>query len=257
MSRTQRATAVTIAALTPVLMPGAPARAAAREAQVRLLSCHQARLPAERQLLVEASMRALTASERLEVRFDLERRARPGSPAARVPGPGLHVYNRAAPGVGAYRFRKRIANLFQPGYYRVVASFRWLDTAGAVVGRAVRIAPVCHQAELRPDLALSSLAVGPASEPGRAAYAVVVRNLGGSRAPASAVRLVLAGQPRIDAPLPALASGRSRTVVLSGPACAAGAAVTVIVDPDRQVPEAFETNNVAGRPCPVTGPAES
>ncbi|MFL5821162.1 MAG: hypothetical protein ACJ76S_10835 [Solirubrobacteraceae bacterium] len=116
-----------------------------RDASARLIACHRARIPADRYLTVEGSMHALGPGEHLEIRFDLSRRRGPGTPFARVPGPGLGSYRHATAGAGGYRFRKTIQNLPGPAEYRVSVTFGWLAVDGSQMAHAVRSAPVCRQ----------------------------------------------------------------------------------------------------------------
>lgn len=247
MRSPRRLLCLTTAALAAAVLPAGAAHA--RTATVRLLACQQARQPAARHLVVEASMRATAAGERLEVRFDLYRRSAPGGPVVRVPGPGLGSYNRAAPGVSTFRFRKRIANLSAAGDYRVVAMFRWLGPGGRVLERAVRAAPLCHQAELRPDLLVSSIATGAVGADGGATYVVTVRNAGATGTGSFVVGLTVGAEPALHATVAGLGAGQSRRLAVAGPPCPPGGALTAVADAGRAVPEASESNNARSVPC--------
>jgi hypothetical protein len=231
-------------------VPAAPAAAAPPPAQVSLVSCHRALRPPDRHVTVEGRMEALGAGARLQMRFDLYRRREGAAAFTRIPGPGLGVYNQAAPGVATYRFRKMVRNLPAPADYRVVVEFRWLTADGTVGARVVRSSPVCRQTDRRPDLRVGTIEVAPGPAGGQATYTVVVRNTGGARAGGFDVGLALAGARQPAVHVPGLAPGGRLAVAFAAPACSAGQAVVASADVSRSVEEASEANNVRGLPCP-------
>jgi hypothetical protein len=243
----------TLAVAVPAGAAAAPARAAAPSApgdaaHARLVACHTGADPTARWLTVDASMRTLEGTARMQLRFDLYRQ-RAGRLVA-VAGPGLGSWNDATPGVARLRFRKTIANLPAPGTYRVLVRFRWLDGGSLVLARARRLTAACVQPDPRPDLRVRSLLVAPAADPARRTYLVTVRNAG--RSPAADFDVVLAvdgaDQPAVT--VAGLAPGATRAVSISGPRCAAGGTVQVTVDPDDRVDESIEANNRRTFPCP-------
>jgi len=225
----------------------APATAPPDAAKVRLVACHTGADPSARSLTVDASMRAIAGSARMQLRFDLYRQRR-GRLVA-VGGPGLGNWNLATPGVARLRFRKTIANLPAPGVYRVLVRYRWLDADGTSVATARRLTLPCTQPDPRPDLRVRSVDVTPGSEPGSRTYLVTVRNAG--RSPAADFDVVLAvdGAPRPAVTVAGLAAGASRTVSIEGPRCGVGGSLLVTVDPDDRVDESLEGNDQRTFPC--------
>lgn len=220
-----------------------PPVAAARTVHARLLSCHSALRPVQRSLTVEGEMFRAAAGERMQMRFDLLRRA-PGGGFRRLPAPGLGVFKRAQAGVADYRFRKTIRNLPAPAELRVQVTFRWLTPTGREVARLVRSSPVCRQPELRPDLRVVALSAGSGG------YRVVVRNAGASPALGFLVGVVVDGRPLTAQRVATLGPGESRPLIFAGPACDPGQLVLARVDQHRRVDEASELDNVRAIPCP-------
>jgi hypothetical protein len=128
---------------------GAPAPPRARATLER---CHPALAQADRFAVFGGTMRSLRQGlDRMDMRFDLYRRAQGRAVFRRVVAPGLGVWNHAEPGVLRFRFRQRVENLSGPAAYRVVASFRWLDALGSVFVRASHITPACQQPDSSPS----------------------------------------------------------------------------------------------------------
>jgi hypothetical protein len=239
-----------LAAATAAVMPAtAGADVSPLAARARLVTCHAGAEPAGRYLTAEATMRALSAGNRMQLRFDLQRHTDAGR-FLRVSGPGLGSWNQAAPGVARFRFRKTIANLPVGWGYRVVVRYRWLDGAGQVLARAVRHTATCWEPDPRPDLWASSVDVAPGPSPGTRTYLVLVRNTGRSAAADFDVQLSVAGAAQPPATVPGLAAGGRQRVAIVGPRCSTGEPLRVAVDPDDRVDESNERNDVRTFPCP-------
>jgi hypothetical protein len=232
-------------------LPAAAGAAVPRDAaRVRLVACHTGSTPAARYLTADAVMRSLSAGDRMQLRFDLQRRDGT-SRFVRVAGPGLGTWNTANRGVARFRFRKTIANLPVGWGYRVVVHYRWLDSGGDVLARAVRYTAACWQPDPRPDLWPSALlAGGPGPAPGSRTYLVVVRNTGRSAAADFGVQLTVGGAAQPPVTVPGLAAGGSQRVTIVAPRCSLGETVRVAVDPDDRVDESHEGNDVRRFPCP-------
>ena len=218
-------------------------------ARARLVACHTGADPAARYLTAEAAMHSLSSGDRMQLRFDLQRRD--GTAAfVRVPGPGLGSWNTANPGVARFRFRKTIANLPVGWTYRVVVRYRWLDRAGNVSARTVRHTAACGQPDPRPELWADSVSVDPGPTPGTRTYLVLVRNTGHSPAADFDVQLTVAGATQTPTPVAGLPAGGRQRVAIVGPRCSSGDPLQVAVDPDDRVDEAIERNDVRTFPCP-------
>jgi hypothetical protein len=202
----------------------------------------------------------------MQVRFTLQARAdAEGGGWRRVVHPAFDEWVGSAPGVRKYSFTRTVRNLSAPAAYRAVVRFRWLDEEGEVLRTARAVSPACRQPDLRPDLSATALEVQAAADPAGRRYAVTVRNDGRSAAGPFSVGLRV-GDVDLDAlSFPGLAAGESRTLSITGPACAPGDPLNVTVDSEDAVDERREDDNLLAatcpaRPSPVTsspGPARS
>lgn len=233
---------VPLAAAAPSAAAQAPPKLAAT-----LESCTASPLPIERTATFVASMPARAGATRMRIRLDLERR-RPGERRwRRIQVPGFGTWERSAPNVAGFVFRKRVTGLPVPASYRARVRFRWIAADGSVTRRAHARTAACAQPDLRPNLVAGALTAVLDAAPGLAIYTLTVRNAGRSAAGASSVRVgsgtaeigPLGPGARIDVPVIALA-------------CAPGTPIVVRVDADGRVDESDERRNARRRPCPLT-----
>jgi hypothetical protein len=119
-----------------------------------------------------------------------------------------------------------------------------------VLARSEAVSPACAQEDLRPDLVPRRVDILPGADRGQARYAVQVRNVGATDSGAFELRLDVAGRPPVSGTVAPLTTGATRVVALAGPACAAGDAVTVMVDAGGEVDEVDEAGNALTTPCP-------
>jgi hypothetical protein len=229
---------------------GGPAAAPAQERpalEAVLETCSNGLAPAQRIATFLGSMPALTGTERMAMRFDLERRAAGTRGWRPVRGaPGFGVWERSLPRRAGFVFHKRVDGLMAPAAYRAVVRFRWRGADGSVQRRARRSTRPCRQPDLRPDLVPGLLTVAPAAAPGRAIYTLEVRNDGRSAAGTFLVR-VGAG----SAPVAGLAAGERRRVQVAAAACAQGSSVLAEVDAEGRVDEVHEQDNAMRWLCPA------
>jgi hypothetical protein len=211
-----------------------------------LESCLTSPLPVERVATFVGSMPALARAERMQIRFDLERR-RPGERRWRpIQAPGFGTWERSEPNVAGFVFRKRVNGLWVPASYRSRVRFRWIGADGRIVRRARARTAACVQPDLRPNLVPGPLTAVVDAQPGLAIYTLVVRNTGRSAASAFAVR-VGSGSAEVGP----LAAGEQRAVAVLALACGAGEPIVVRVDADRRVEESLERGNATRRRCPL------
>ncbi|MGI8594105.1 MAG: CARDB domain-containing protein [Solirubrobacteraceae bacterium] len=241
-----------------LLAAAPPAALAAPSAQARVATCHLDPVQDQRYAVFTGEMASLRRGNRMEMRFELERRA-PGEGAfVPVDVPKLGVWNRAKPGRSPYRFNQRVEKLAAPATYRARVTFRWTGPNGAKKVVARRVTPPCKQPDFRGDLRLR--AVGAQRVPGtdKADYTVEVRNAGRTVAESATGFDVVLGIDGVALPattLNGLAPGDRRELTFRGPRCRpSDGSATAVVDPDNRVDEAGEGNNVIGVPCPP-GPA--
>lgn len=220
--------------------PKSPALGAALE------TCQTSSLPAERVAAFVGSMPAIDGAERMQMRFELQRR-RPGEKRWRpVRGlQGFGVWESADPGRAGFVFHKRVDGLVVPATYRALVRFRWSRSGGQIVRRAHRRTRACKQPDLRPDLVAGSLRAVLDARPALAVYTLVVRNDGRAAAGPFAVRVAGALTE-----VAGLAAGRSTEVAVVAPVCIPGTPVATLVDADRRVNEADERNALL-RTCPL------
>src|SRR5947209_3699827 len=121
-------------------LPVAAQSASPPRSSAQLERCHASLDAAQRYAVFSGTMRSLRAGQdRMEMRFDLFRRAPGASAFKRVAAPGLGVWNRADPGVGRFKFRQKVENLGAPAAYRAVVGFRWVNARGRVFARAQHV----------------------------------------------------------------------------------------------------------------------
>jgi hypothetical protein len=225
-------------AQTPAEPPVPPLSAA-------LETCETGSLPVARISSFVGSMPAIAGADRMQMRFDLQRRRFGGRIWRRVRAvEGFGVWETAMVGRAGFVFHKRVDGLRVPASYRAIVRFRWYGADGTLVRRARRRTPACSQPDLRPDLAPGPLRASPGLLPGVAVYTLVVRNRGRSPAGPFAVR-VAGGVSELDG----LAAGAQSVVTVTAAICLPGSIVEGLVDADQRVAEADEHNELRRR-CP-------
>jgi hypothetical protein len=199
-----------------------------------------------RSAVFSATMPAKPGANRLQLKFDLYSRPDFGGAWKAVQGVATFgSWDSAAPGAGGLKVTKQVGGLRLGSAYRATVSFRWLDSAGKVVKKVVRVARSCVQADPRPDLAVTArMASGD--------VIVVVRNLGRAAGPFE-VRLSSGGRQLAAEKLSGVGPGASRGFVVRGVSCPAGSTLTVSAAPLAAVAERSQANNVAELRCPASG----
>jgi hypothetical protein len=240
--------ACVLAAVAAAPADGSTAAPARTGAGVRLTACETAPAEVDRAAAFEGRMRAFAAGQRLQMRFVLQV-STPDAPRWRsVVAPGFGTWYTADPGVGRWTYAKRVQDLLAPGSYRALVRFRWRDAQGRIADRDAATSPTCRQPDLRPDLRSGTVTATLATE-GAARYVIPVRNAG--RGPSTATRLTLGtGGSVLQAAVPALPAGEERDVTVTGPRCAAGSELVLVLDPDGRVQERSEEDNRRTLPCP-------
>jgi hypothetical protein len=227
-------------AQTPADPGGPPSLSAALE------TCSTSALPAQRLASFVGSMPALDGADRMQMRFELQRRRAGESMWHKVPAvEGFGIWESALPDRAGFVFHKRVDGLQVPAAYRAIVRFRWYDAAGSLVARARRVTPACMQPDLRPDLTPGSLRAVLDASPAFAIYTLTVRNDG--RSPAGPFTVRVAGAAKEVA---GLGAGEQIDVTILSVACAPGSLVRAVVDADRRVDEADERNALR-RACPL------
>lgn len=213
----------------------------------QLETCTRSPLPAQRVASFVGSMPAVAGADRMQMRFELQRRRLAERRWRKVRGvQGFGVWETALPDRAGFVFHKRVDGLRVPASYRAVVRFRWTDDDGTLVRRALRRTPACWQPDLRPDLVATSLRAVVDVSVVPAVYRLLVRNDGRSAAGSFAVRVAGALSE-----VAGLAAGETIAVTVAGAPCAAGGVVRATVDADFRVEESGERNNGLRRSCPL------
>lgn len=247
--------AVAAVAAVPV---GSAAAVASPRSQLSAFGCTHVLDPGARAVAVKATMRPLTGTRKMAIRFELLQRS-PGLPVQEVSGGDLGVWRTPPnPTLGqlpgdVWRLQKSVYNLDVPFSYQFRVSFRWTGVQGKVLGTAIRYTRSCRQRELRPDLTVSSITVSPVTDhPKKALYTAVIANLGLTGAGPFQV-LFAPGDtsaPTTDT-VTFLGAGKTRTLSFMGPLCDATNPPTVSADSASQVDDFDRSNNVLAATCPA------
>jgi hypothetical protein len=231
-------------------LAAAPAGAATAKPYATRLTCHTGVTSDQRYMDVRASMHAVPGTVRMAVRFDVQERVAPAlvfSPAA---APDLGVWNKSKKKVNPYNYDQVVKGLDAPAAYRTRVGFRWYGKHDKVLKSVHRTTRICGQPDLRPDLSVKNVIVGPptvAGNPWR--YTVVVRNDGRSAAGAFDVAFAPPDGAVQTAPIAGLQKGDQTRVTFTGPACRSAAPPAFTVDSTNAVDESDETDNQATATC--------
>ena len=242
-------------AANPAPSSAQPRASAQPRSSAQLNRCHSAPDAAGRYAVFSGLMRSLRGGQdRMDMRFDLFRRAQGSLVFKRVAAPGLGAWNRADPGVGHFRFVQRVENLTAPAAYRAVVSFRWTGATGHVFAKAQRVTPACRQPDLRPNLRVGRITPSRTGDRSTLNYDVTVRNDGSSPARGFGVSLTVGGVPVVPTQtVGLLRAGKRVTLRFTGPRCTAGTPIVASADAASAVAESNEADNALTAACPSFG----
>jgi hypothetical protein len=196
-------------------------------------------------------MRIVRGTARMQMRFTLQTR-NPGQVHWHaLAAPGFGRWLSSDPGIGRYLYTKRVVALEAPASYRTIVRFRWLGGDGHRVASDHSTSPVCHQADLRPNLRPLGIDERPGADAEHARYVVPVTNRGKSAAGPFDVVVTVDGTTLTPAQSPDLDPGEKALVEVEGPPCTEGSMLTVDVDPTGAVDEREEADNRLSVPCPA------
>jgi hypothetical protein len=244
----QRITLIVLGALVIATAAASSVGASAPRAKLRSPRCVTALDPASRALSVTATMRPLTGTTKLQLKFALTSRADNSRAFTRVRGGDLNSWvTPKDPTLGqrpndVWNLIKQVVNLKAPATYRFKVTFRWVGAHGKVLGTAVKTGPTCYQPELRPDLQVRTISVrAVAGQPTLDEYIAVIRNAGASASGPFEVQFV-DGQVVKTHDVDSLDAHGSIKQHFVGPSCATASAV-VTVDANDQVDDYNRANN--------------
>jgi CARDB len=236
-------------ALAPAAASAVPASSAVGGA--RLVSCVSALDPADRVAAFEGRMRIVRGSARMQMRFTLQTRSPDQVHWHALAAPGFGRWLSSNPGIGRFVYTKRLVALEAPASYRTLVRFRWLGRDGHRVASDRSTSPICHQADLRPNLKPLGIDERPGADAEHARYVVPVTNRGKTAAGPFDVVVTVDGATLTPAQSPDLDPGEKALVEVEGPPCTAGSMLTVDVDPTGAVDERDEVDNRLSVPCPA------
>jgi hypothetical protein len=249
-----------IAAVAVALLCSASASAATSTPpndQLQSFVCQKALDPVTRGVSVQAVMRPVTGTAKMQMRFELTRQTSPGGPFTLVRGRLLGSWiTPSDPTLGQrpndiWIVTHPVVDLAAPATYRFRVAFRWTGSDGQRLASAVQTSPTCYEPELRPDLLVRSLSVAPQASGADDVYTLVIANRG--QTASGPFQAVLAGaggasQTASVASLGPRSSVRQRFVA---PACTTGSSLTATVDPLHTIDEYNFANNALTVACPA------
>ena len=236
-----RRSAITAALLCALVVPAAAS--AAPTGSARLLACDSALDPADREATFEGRMRTVRGATKLQMRFTLQTRSNGQVNWHGLSAPGFGRWLSSDPGVGRYVYTKRVVALFAPATYRTQVRFRWIGRGGRRIASDRSTSPICHQADLRPNLRPLAINLRGGADPEHARYVVPVVNRGKTAAGPFDVVVTIDGTTLTPAQTPGLEPGERALVEVEGPPCTAGSTLTADVDPTGAVDERAEADN--------------
>ena len=135
--------------------PAAPAAAAGGtpppRAQLSGFVCRQAQNPLNRLIEITATMRPISGTERMAMRFQLLE-ALPWAPYHQIYGGDLDMWRHPNPPTfgqqpgDTWIVNKPVANLHAPARYRFRVKFKWTAWSGQVT-TVTHLSSVCHEPE--------------------------------------------------------------------------------------------------------------
>jgi hypothetical protein len=259
MPRVGSALAVVAAGLAAVVAGSATASGAGAPPprdQLRSFVCQKALDPPTRAVSIQAVMRPVSGTAKMQMRFDLMRKTKRGGAFKIVRGHSLGSWlTPDNPTLGerpgdVWIVNHPVVGLPAPATYRFRVSFRWLGSNGQQLSSAVRSSSNCYQPELRADLLVRSLTVTPMTS-GKSAYVATIGNRGLTAAGPVEVDLAGAGTTKEAQTLSSVGPKSSTRERFVAPACTPGANLAVTVDPSHTIDEYDFANNVLTMPCPA------
>jgi CARDB len=244
----QRIALIVLGALAIGTVAASSVGASAPRAKLRSPRCVTALDPASRAIAITATMRPLSGTTQLQLKFVLTSRSNSSRPFTRVRGGDLNTWvTPKDPTLGqrpndVWNLIKQVVNLKAPATYRFKVYFRWMGTHGKVLGTTVKTSPTCYQPELRPDLQVRTISVKAVpGQPTLDEYIAVIRNAGASSSGPFEVQFV-GGQVVKTHNVDNLDAHSSIKQHFVGPSCAT-ASTAVTADPTDQVDDYNRANN--------------
>jgi hypothetical protein len=246
--------ACALVAMLCAALAGAATPAPPRD-QLGSFVCQKALDPPARAISVQATMRPLTGTMAMQMRFQLMRQTKPGAGFTMVRGRLLGSWiSPSNPTLGqqpgdVWIVNHPVVDLPAPATYRYRVTFQWTGAHDQRLGTATQTSPDCYQPELRADLYVRSLTVSPLPS-GADAYVADVVNRGKTSAGPFQVALAGAGTTPQTVTIASLGPRSSTPARFTAPACTAGSNLTATVDPAHTIDEYDFANNALTVACP-------
>ena len=228
--------------------------------QLRSFVCQKALDPPARAVSVQAVMRPVTGTSKMQMKFQLMRQTKPHTRFVAVRGRGLGSWiSPTDPTLGqqtgdVWILNHPVVNLSAPATYRFKVAFKWIGSEGQTLDTDTQTSPSCYQPELRADLLVRSLSVTPITSgaaAGQWAYTAEVANRGLTGAGPIQVQFANGDSAPVSATVAWVgAKSSTRQRFVSAP-CSAGSTLTVTVDPNQSIDEYDYANNALTIPCPA------
>lgn len=253
----KRLTVLVFCLLAIGLIAASSVGAATTRARLRSPACVTAMDPPARAISITATMRPMTGTTKMQLKFDLTSRANNARSFTRVRGGDLSTWvTPKDPTLGAHpddvwNLIKQVVDLKAPATYRFKVSFRWIGAHGKVLATAIKTSPTCYQPELRPDLQVRTITVAAiAGRPNVDEYVALIRNNGATATGPFEVQFTDGSVQKTHsvADLDPHASVKQHFV---GPSCTSGTA-NVTADPGNQVDDLNRANNSLNVTCSGT-----
>jgi hypothetical protein len=258
MPRLRHGVVAAVCALAVALGAATAGAATPSTDQLSSFVCQKALDPPARAVSVQAVMRPVPGTAKMQMRFELMRQWHPGARFMVVRGRFLDSWlSPQDPTLGqrpndVWIVKHPVVNLTAPATYRFRVSFRWTGAQGQHLATAMQTTAGCYQPELRPDLLVRSLNVSPQGSGTDDTYTAVIANRG--QTGAGTFQVVLAGD--VGTPQTATVGGITAHSVIRqrfvAPACSPGTSLTVTVDPAHTIDEYNYANNSLALTCPAS-----
>lgn len=220
-------------------------------ATAALTQCTPAAEQLDRSTTFAGQMVAITLTQRMMMRIDVQERS-PGEESFHtVSAPGLGVWRSSETGVKVYKYFKQVTNLPAPEVFRGVITFRWIAAKGHLLRQTVRHTQTCQQPDERPELIVGQVPVQFSPGSSAATYQVTVRNDGRGDAGEFNVVLGVNGVAQPPITVTSLAAGASTLLIASAPPCAADSLIEVQLDPQHHIEEAPGGGLPGRAQCPL------
>lgn len=113
-----------------------------------LEQCVTSTVQSERSATFAAQMVATGATQRMEIKIELQQRMRGEAEYHTIVAPNLGIWRGSEPGVKIDKYVQQVTDLAAPASYRALVQFRWLSDKGRVLKRAELHTSHCLQPTL-------------------------------------------------------------------------------------------------------------